>query len=344
MNLISKKLIVSLLVLLVLALQNSQSQNVLSPGELLELKTCSNLQLSPDGTQILYSVSTPRGPNDPQGKADISYWKMTINDGTVLPLFQEGIKGSSPRWSPDGNTIGFLYAEEDEIKQVWAMPSGGGELTQLTRSESDVSSFRWNPGGRGLAFLASTPETVREQELEERGYGFIFYEENLKNTNLYISEFDQNMVPKATRQLTEDVNVWDFEFNRQGTYIAAGISPKNLIDQRYMFKRIHLIDILSGDMKKISENEGKLGNYAFSPDGRHLAYTASLNINDHAVSQVFVLGLEERKIKNLTPEKFRGHINWVGWKNNKNLVYFSGEGVYPKLNLVPLKGGKRKVN
>jgi len=343
MNLLSKKLHVSLLVLFVLVLQYANSQNVLSPRELLELKSCNNLQLSPDGTQILYSVSTPRGANEPQGKAHTRYWKMTINGGTALPLFQEGIKGSSPRWSPDGKTIGFIFAEEGAIKQVWAMPAGGGELMQLTRSETDVSFFRWNPGGGGLAFLASSPETAREKELEERGYGFIFYEENLKNTNLYVTELDQDMNYKSTRQLTENVNVWDFEFNRQGTYIAAGISPKNLIDQRYMFKRIHLIDLLSGNMEKISENEGKLGNYAFSPDGRHLAYTASLNINDHAVSQVFVLGLKERKLNNLTPEKFRGHISWAGWKDNENLVYFSGEGVYPKLSLVPVKGGKRKI-
>jgi len=126
MNLISKKLLVSIPLLLVLALQYSHSQNVLSPDELLELKSCNNLQLSPDGTQILYSVSTPRSPNEPQGKADISYWRMTINEGTALPLFREEIKGSSPRWSPDGKTIGFLYAEEEKNKQVWAMPAGGG--------------------------------------------------------------------------------------------------------------------------------------------------------------------------------------------------------------------------
>jgi dipeptidyl aminopeptidase/acylaminoacyl peptidase len=223
------------------------------------------------------------------------------------------------------------------------MPAGGGEIVQLTHAESDVSYFRWNPGGGGLAYLALTPVSGKEKELKDRGYGFIYYEENLKNRNLFIASLDQNGVNTGTRQLTEGMNVWDFEFNAQGTHIAASISPKNLIDQRYMSRRIQLIDIISGNKKKISENQGKLGNYAFSPDGKNLAYSAALTINDHAVSQVYFVSLDDNIVTNLTPEKFKGHVTWVSWKNNKQILYFSEEGVYPKLNLVPLNGGKREV-
>ncbi len=39
------------------------AQGPLRPTELLALKSAGNQQISPDGTEILYSVSTPRGPN-----------------------------------------------------------------------------------------------------------------------------------------------------------------------------------------------------------------------------------------------------------------------------------------
>ena len=343
MNLKSRTIVAFLLSLLVFTFQDNQGQDVLSPVDLLALQSCSNIQLSPDGNQILYSISTPRSPNGSPGTSQNTYWKMTLMDKVASPLFIEEIKGSSPRWSPDGKTIGFLYGKENGTKQVWAMPAGGGEIVQLTYAESEVSYFRWSPGGGGLAYLSLTPASDKEKELKDRGYGFIYYEENLKNNNLYLASLDQNGVYTGTRQLTEGMNVWDFEFNRQGTHIAASISPKNLIDQQYMFRRINLIDITSGDMKKISENQGKLGNYVFSPDGNSLAYTAALTINDHAVSQIYLVSLKDNIITNLTPEKFKGHVTWVSWKNNGQVFYFSEEGVYPKLNLVPVKGGKREV-
>jgi dipeptidyl aminopeptidase/acylaminoacyl peptidase len=343
MDLKSKTYLIIFLTLQVFAFQDNQGQDILTPPDLLALKSCSGTRLSPDGTQILYTVSTPRGANESPGRSRSTYWKMSLKDGTASPLFDNKIKGSSPRWSPDGKTIGFLYGKGNGTKQVWVMPAGGGEIVQLTRAESDVSYFRWNPAGGGLAYLAPTPASAKEKELKDRGYGFIYYEENLKNTNLFLVSLDQDGMYEATRQLTVDMNVWDFEFNPQGSHIAASISPKNLIDQRYMFRRIHLIDIISGNMKKISENQGKLGNYAFSPDGKNLAYTAALTINDHSVSQVYFASLDDNIVTNLTPEKFKGHVTWVSWKNSRQILYFSEEGVYPKLNLVPLNGGKSEV-
>ncbi len=343
MNLKSKTYLAFFLSLLLFTFQDNKGQDILSPKDLLSLQSCRGIQLSPDGNQILYSISTPRSPNDPPGTSQNIYWKMTLMDKVTNPLFNGEIKGSSPRWRPDGKTIGFLYGKGKGLKQVWAMPAGGGEIVQLTHAESDVSYFRWNPGGGGLAYLALTPASDKEKELKERGYGFIYYEENLKNKNLFIASLDQNGQYTGTRQITEGMNVWDFEYNPQGTHIAASISPKNLIDQQYMFRRLHLIDITSGDMSQVSENQGKLGNYVFSPDGKNLAYAAALTINDHAVSQVYIVSLEDKMLTNLTPEKFKGHVTWVNWKNNKQVFYFSEEGVYPKLNLVSLKGGKREV-
>ena len=104
-----------------------------------------------------------------------------------------------------------------------------------------------------------------------------------------------------------------------------------------------MIDISSGDMKKIAENQGNLGIYVFSSNGKNLAYTAALTINDHAVSQVYIVSLDDNIVTNLTPEKLKGHVTWVNWKSNREVLYLSEEGVYPRLNLAPVKGGKRNV-
>jgi len=319
------------------------SQDVLSPDGLLTMKSVSGVVLSPDGSEIIYSLSTPRGPNEKPGSSRSEWLRMPVSDKSVNLLFEEGVFGSSPQFSPDGKMIGFIHRKKKEQSQVWAMPADGGEMFRITNSESGISSFKWNPSGNGLAYISRTPETEKEKELKERGYGFIFYEENLKNNKLYVVEFNDAFEQTSEKHLATDGNIWDFEFNHSGTAIAASISPENLIDHRYMFRRIYLVDIQSGEKNKISENEGKLGNYAFSPDDQHLAYTAALNINDSQVSQVYLVNLEEKKVRNLTPEDFKGHISKVSWKNSKELLYLSGEGVYPKLNIVSINGGEREI-
>ncbi len=319
------------------------AQNVLTAPDLLALKSVGSPQLSPDGTELIYSVSNPRGPNEPAGGSRSEYFRMSVANKSSTPLFKKEVKGGSPQYSPDGKHIGFLYAEKGEPRQVWAMPVSSGDMFRLTNKEGGIINFRWLPEDRGIGYISGSASTAKEKELKKRGYDFIYYEENLKNSHLHIARYDENWKQAWEWQLTEEGQTWDFEFNAQGTQIAASISPKNLIDQRYMFRKIYLIDLASGEMKQISENQGKLGNYAFSPDGSHLAYAAALNINDHQVSQAFVVNIQTGLVSNLTPEKYRGHVNHVDWKDSNTLLYTSGEGVYPKLYSVTLNGAKREL-
>ena len=321
----------------------TKGQAPLTPEELLKLKTISMVHLSPVNREVIYSVSTPRGANDKPGGATRQYFRASLENWIPTPLFENQAKASSPRYSPNGKYIGFLLANEGETQQVWVMNSTGGKIKKLTNEPSGVSQFKWQPGKNGIAYLSRAMTSEREKELKERGYNFIFYEENLKNSSLHMARFDEEWNQTSVWQMTHEGNTWDFEFNRQGDRIAASISPKNLIDHRYMFRKIFLIDINSGEMKQVSENEGKLGNYAFSPDGRHLAYAAALNINDSQVSQAYVVNLSSGAVSKLTPPDFRGHISWVNWKDSENLLYLAGEGVYPTLSVVPVSGGTREV-
>jgi dipeptidyl aminopeptidase/acylaminoacyl peptidase len=331
------------LVVLLFSVDRSPAQDPLTPEQLLKLKTIGVVQVNPVKSEVIYSVTTPRGPNDRPGGPSQRYFLASMEDWVPAPLFEERPGAGSPQFSSDGKYIGFLYGNKSEPRQVWIMSTMEGDYRELTHEPSGVSQFKWQPGKNGIAYLTEEGTTDRERELTERGYDFIFYEENLKNNRLRMAWYDKEWNQTSVWELTHEGNTWDFEFDRQGSRIAASVSPKNLIDDRYMFRKIFLIDLASGSMKQVSENEGKLGNYSFSPDGRHLAYAAALNINDSQVSQAYVTDLQTGSILNLTPPDFRGHISWVGWKDNSNLLYYAGEGVYPTLSVVPVAGGSRQV-
>ena len=90
------------------------SQDVLSHQELLKLESMSGLQVNPVKDELIFSVSTPRGPNDAPGGSNTEYFRTTLLDRIPIPLFMGKIKGRSPQYSYDGEHIGFLYAKTGE--------------------------------------------------------------------------------------------------------------------------------------------------------------------------------------------------------------------------------------
>ncbi len=322
---------------------NLVAQDPLSPQDLLQLKSCSESKISPDGQWIAYSVRVPRNATDKPGSAYNELYLMSNKDKSIIPFITGDVNVSSLQWKPDGTQVSFkMKRGEDEKTQVWAISVKGGEAFQITQSETGVISYQWHPIEDKIAYTATTPITSKEKTLKEKGYKFIYFEENLKHRNLYI-DCTELQCESEPNQLTQDVTVWGFQFSPDGKTIAADITKKNLIDHRYMFRKIYLLDVASNELTQLTDNPGKLGNYSFSPDGSKIAYCASLNRKDHQVSQVFVTNREGSDLKNLTPPNFIGHVNWVGWKNNNTILYRSGEKVWTTLSTINVNGGNRRV-
>lgn len=317
-------------------------QDPLSIEDLLSLKFCTGTEMSPDGESIIYTVGTPRGPNEEAGGPNIVHYKMNLKKRKPNVIFNNSVSASSLMWSPDGKWISFLHMAKGGKKQVWMMPANGGEMKQITNSPNNVLKYQISPGGKSVAFTTIPNNSGRQKELNDRGYGFVFYEENIRNSELFITKINED-ITEEPRQIKLDGHVTGFKFSKDGKQIAAGICPQNLVDHKYMFTKIFVIDVKSGSSTLVSKNEGKLGNYEISPDGNQLLYTAALDINDAAVSQVFMVNILEGTMKNLTPIDFKGHVTWATFKNNDEIYYLSGEGVNTNLNEVSVNGGQRKI-
>ncbi len=340
-----RSVLAAAIVLSVVPIVATPASGPVTPEDVLGIKTAATAEMSPDGRWIAYTVRVPRGSGEKAGGEYQELYLASVKTGESRPFVTGKVSVRSPQWDPDGSLVAFLQKRGENAKtQVWAIPSGGGEAVRITRTESDVISYRWAPDGRHLAFTSVAPESEREKELKEKGYGFVYYEENLKHRNLFLIDIDlSGHLEVEPRRLTDGITVWDFEFSPDGKRIAFGGSEKNLIDDEYMFQKIYLVEVDSGKYRRLSDNPGKLGKFSFSPDGSRIVYAAGVAQWDHAVSQAFVIPSDGGEAVNLTPPDFRGHIEWVSWKDAKTVVYLAGEGLSNTLSLVGAGGGSRKV-
>ncbi len=339
----SRILVVVAVILMLLSISPAavQAADPVSPVDVLNTRTIGQAAISPDGNWVAYTYRTPRSPNDTPGSAYEELHLLNIKTGKSFPFVTGKVNAGNPGWSPDGTKIAFTtHRGENSKNQVWIIPRDGGEAVQATFSPTPVLEFQWHPNGKQIAYIAASPQTERELELKKKGYDFIYYEENLKHRNIYIQDLDKKGEPV---QITTDKTIWSFAISPDGSAIAVGATDLNLVDQRYMFQKIYILDITSKKMTRLTDNPGKLGNYAWSPDSKRIAYTAALTRADHAVSQAYVVDIATKTPINLTVEKFKGHVTTAYWKDNNTVAYISGEGVWPTLSLVPANGGNRKI-
>jgi len=325
------------LLLIIFTHERLSAQDVLNPQDVFNIKSCTGVKISPDGKWIAYTVRVQREIQEKPGRAYNELYMVSTTTREIIPFICGKVNVSSPRWSPDGSRIAFLKKrDEEEQTQIWAISTSGGESQQLSYSKTDVLDFRWHPKEKKIAYIATSPKSKHERHLAKRGYDFIFYEENLKHRNLYLLDITDNTAEKLTR----DKTVWNFEFSPDGKKIAASISPKNLIDHRYMFRKIHILDLENNSQNQLTDNQGKLGNYTFNPEGSKIAYAAALNREDHQISQAYIIDVTGGEAKNLTTPGFKGHVNWVGWKDTNTVMYRAGEGVWPTLSTISIDMGE----
>ncbi|MBK7368568.1 MAG: S9 family peptidase [Candidatus Eisenbacteria bacterium] len=130
--------------------------------DILALRTVRDPQLSPDGTRIVYVVTT-YSADSTRYQSDL--WLGTLATGEQRRLTSAESDEDAPRWSPDGRTLAFLSDREApgstaKGRQIWTLPLDGGEAAPLTSVPSGVTRFEWFTNGASLAFLAPEGPTA----------------------------------------------------------------------------------------------------------------------------------------------------------------------------------------
>jgi dipeptidyl aminopeptidase/acylaminoacyl peptidase len=120
----------------------------------LEYETVSDPQISPDGSQIIY---TRQWVDKQADRRESSLWVMNA-DGSKNRFL---VRGSNARWSPTGDRILYTAQGEPRGSQIFVRyMDAEGATTQVTRVEKAPTSVTWSPDGTRLAFTMNVDAKV----------------------------------------------------------------------------------------------------------------------------------------------------------------------------------------
>lgn len=306
----------------------------LTPEQVLELESVSDVALSPDGSRVAYTVSRARNPDEDPGGSWSNLYVISVEGGEPTALVEGSLRATAPVWTRDGRHVLFrANLDAHDRPQVYRIPASGGQPEPITRSPTGVSSFAPAPAGGLLAYTASVPAM---DEAEAPGDDEVVWSRKYRHARLWI----QPPEGEAYAITGPETSVRSFAWAPDGRRLALQTTESPSVDAGYMYRRLHTVAAGRGaEPRPLTDTRGKLGDMAWSPDGLRLAFLGAVSFNDPLAQSVFVVSAQGGRARNLTGS-YQGSGTQVFWLDGETVGFVAQEGTKATVNRVPVAGGR----
>ena len=217
----------------------AQSRRPMTFDDFAAMKAVSDPQVSPDGRTVLYAVRTT--DVDANRRATTTY-VVTLGGGAARAFPDDSTRASEARWSPDGRHVAYTAGG-----QLWVIGADGSARRKLTTLNGGASGPVWAPAGDQIAFVSAVwPECTTDACNAQK--------DKAKEESKVKAHVADNL-------LFRHWNAWD-EGTRSHLFVVGvdNGAPRDLTPAAKY-------DVPPGPF-------GGSEGYAFSPDGKEIAYTA----------------------------------------------------------------------
>lgn len=279
----------------------------ITPKDIISLRKVADVQMTPDGSTIAYTVSTP-APDNTQKSTHI-WITSTSAPGKAHILTLSEATETSPRFSPDGKTLAFLSDRKNPItlsstspfpfhltgvesrpelvealnkpaspadgkdkptNQIWIMPLAGGEATPLTGIPGAVKAFSWSPDGKTIAFIRQDEDSKALHDKKERKDDSYVVDSDYRFGRIYLYDLASHTARLLT---TGERNIDNIDWSPDGTKIVARISPTPRINDYWRVSKIQILSSATGEVEKTVCEHASSAGVHWSHDGDHLTYS-----------------------------------------------------------------------
>ncbi len=343
--------------------QETASDTLLTVQHYLDMEQVGDPQISPDGSQIVFT----RGwVNQQEDRWESGIWIMQA-DGSRARFV---VKGSAPRWSPDGTRILYLAAGEPKGTQIhvrWM--DAEGAITQVTRLPSTPVSVRWSPDGRTISFAmfvrdpeswtiampsapsgatwTAAPRIVRSLHYRQDRRGFM----ERGFVHLFLVPADGGTERQLTRGAWNVGARFDYlesgvghDWTPDGRFIVFDGLRDSLADWNYRNSHLYVLTVADGAIRQLTTRPGSWGDPHVSPDGRLVAFTGIDSArHSYAVEPLHVIGLDGSGMRTLTAglDRDPGGLTWA--PDGSGLYFTAADRGTANVHFAALRGAVRAV-
>ena len=284
--------------------------------DLYSFKWVADPKISPDGSQIAYTLVTVNEKRDGYSTA---LWLVGASGGAPRQI-TSGPRDTSPRWSPDGAMLAFTRAGEKDPAQIYLLDMRGGEPRALTTLGKGVSNPVWSPDGHTIAFTSTSDSKPVDKKKDEdksdvrvinraayrsNGTGYVDYE---RVGHIWTVAVPTILgTPPQAKQITDDkFEETSILWSRDGSLLY--FSSDRVAESYYEAPHsdIYSVPATGGEMRKLVSVDGGTRAMSLSPDGRHMAFIGALNgdpIKSYSQPDLWVTALEPGSTaRNLTSD------------------------------------------
>ena len=259
---------------------NNLPTDRLTPELLWSMGRIGSTVLSPDKTNILYTVTT-YNISENRGYSAIYILNSETKETKKLTV-NTSKSESDANFIENGRKIVFLSADDNGTSQLWMMNTDGSNRKCISSEKTDVNGYLFSPDEKNVVIIHDVPT----------------------ETSIIKNDVD---LPKATGMVINELMYkhWDRYVRSVPHPFIANFDGSQVTNAR---------DILDGQPYESPMCPfGGIEEFAWSPDSKSLAYVMRKKTGrDYAIStdsDIFLYNLETGKTKNLCkPENYKSPV------------------------------------
>ena len=259
-----------------------EKQNIVA-SDLLKITYTNQLAISPDGKQVVATVTRKKSKEDTSKGITEYYYTQHLFlldvSGKTEPvqLTFGDRRDSQPVWSPDGKSLAFVRAD-GELSQIWILPLTGGEARPITKAKYGASQPIWSPDGKSILYSSSIPLNAVQGNLPWT-YERPGRKQNDEVNWKAITDSEKKNIKNSPDGSIEEVRAWLAKNNSNKNprvLTRLNLQGEQGLETEEKFDHLFIIENRDGaEEKQLTSGYQNFQGAKWSKDGKHIIFSST---------------------------------------------------------------------